>query len=292
MSGFAPFVSGDIFVTATELDGTSRFPTGKGRVRQFDGDFKLKAEVSTGRVGLVSSLNIGPDGVLWVMDAQARGFDRYAPSGKRLPPFPTLPAAGFGSVVFAADGTTLIADHFCAPEGPFAGTGHVHRIDGKGTVLATWHTETNGGIAHFLGTTHMALVDGGKTLIHLSETGAHVYAHDLAADRRLGAFYTRADPPPFLFGLTELAGGDIAVCEGDHIRRIGRDGSLKAKWDMGGGRGWSVLAHRPSRTSLWACDFMGGTLAEIDGTTGAVIRKQELGLPQALAGVAEVGTSA
>jgi sugar lactone lactonase YvrE len=291
VTGFQRFRPGDIFVSSTVLDGTSQYPTGKGRIRQLSADLELRAEVETGRTGLISGLGIGPDGVLWVMDAQARGIDRYDPEGRKLPDL-GLPKSGFGSVLFCADGTTLIADHLCGKDGPFAGTGDVYRLDAGGKVVAVYDTETNGGVSGFLGTTHMALSPDGNRLYHVSETGPVLYAHDLVANKRLGVVYTRTDPPPMLFGMAVLPNGDVVVGTGSGFRRLLPDGKPLGDWNMGGGRGWSVIKLRPDGKSLWALDFFGGTLAKVDAASGAVLRAVDMGLPKALAAVAEVPNGA
>lgn len=288
MTGFQRFRPGDIFISSTVLDGTSQYPTGKGRIRQMSADLEVRAEVETGRVGLISGLGLAADGTLWVMDAQARGgIDRYDPDGRQLPPL-DIPVRGYGSVLFCRDGTTLIADHLCGKDGPFAGTGDVYRLDGSGKIVAVYDTETNGGVSGFLGTTHMALSPDEARLYHVSETGAVLYAHDLVANKRLGVVYTRTDPPPMLFGMAVLKGGDIVIATGGGLRRLLPDGKVLGDWNMGGGRGWSVVKPRPGGRALWALDFFGGTLAEVDAASGAVIRAMDMGLPKALAAVAEV----
>ncbi|QMW22880.1 SMP-30/gluconolactonase/LRE family protein [Sandaracinobacteroides saxicola] len=284
-----PFAPGDVFVPATVLEPEARYPTGMGRILQLAADGSARASVDTGRRGLISGLGLGPDGVLWVLDAQARGLDRFAPDGRRLPTPHAMTDMPFGSVLFPADGTILLAEHLCGATGPFAGGGRVYRFDADGRPLAVYATETNGGVSGFLGVTHMALSADGQTLFHVSETGSHIYAHDLIADRRLGAIHTREDPPGFLFGLAALPCGGIVVATGGGARRLSTHGEV-SELPLPPGRGWANLVVRAAGFGggLWACDFFAGRLVALDLSTGAVLADRALGLEKALTSVAEV----
>jgi hypothetical protein len=284
---FMPFESGDIFVPAPMLDPAARYPTGAGIVRQYDGDFTLKAAVATRRTGLISGLGLGPDHVLHVLDPQARAIDRFGPDGHLLPAR-QLPDAGFGSILFEAGGTCLIGEHLCGGFGPFAGEGRVLRIAADGAVLASFATQTNGGVSGFLGVTHMALSHDGSRLFHVSETGGVVYAHDLANDRRLGVFYARADPPPMLFGLATLPDGRVAVATGRSLRLVASDGTVAGDIDLPAGRGWANIVLRPGGGSLFVLDFFGGQLAELSLPGFRFLRLVDLGNPQGMTSVAEV----
>jgi hypothetical protein len=282
-----PFESGDIFVPAPFLDPAARYPTGAGIIRQYDGDFVLKAAVATGRAGLISGLGLGPDKVLHALDPQARCVDRFGPDGHLLPSL-ALPGAGFGSILFEAGGTCLLGEHLCGPPGPFAGDGRVWRFGADGGLLQTFDTETNGGVSGFLGVTHMALSANGATLFHVSETGGVIYAHDLANDQRLGIFYTRADPPPMLFGLAMLPDGRVAVATGRSLRLIAADGAVAGDIDLPAGRGWANIIVRPGGGSLFVLDFFGGQLAELSLPGFRFLRLVDLGNPQGMTSVAEV----
>ena len=284
---FMPFQSGDLFVPVPVLDPSARFPTGAGRVRQVGADGVTKAEVATGRTGLISGLGIGPDGVLWVLDPQARAVDRFGPEGTLLPAL-ALSARGFGSILFEAGGTILLGEHLAGPGGPFAGEGVTERISADGTVLATFQTETNGGVSGFLGVTHMALSPDGKSLFHVSETGPAIYAHNLAGNRRLGALYTRADPPPMLFGLAALPDGRLAVAIGAALRLLWPDGALLGDVALPEGRGWANLVVRPGGKSLYALDFFGGRMAELSLPDLALLAVVDFGNPKGMTSVAEV----
>lgn len=283
----APFAQGDIFVAATALHAGARYPTGDSGVLQLDADWRPKALARTGRVGLVSGLQLGPDRALWVFDPQARAVDRFAPDGRRIAP-PDLPPRPFGSAVRCRDGGLVLGEHLCGPPGPFAGEGKAVRIDAKGRLAATYDTQVHGGVAGFLGVTHVAMSRDEATLFHLSETGPSIFAHDLAGNRRLGAIHTRTDPPAMLFGLATLADGDLLVATGSGAVRIAPDGSRRRDHALPTGRGWANIVARPDRPIVWVLDFILGRVAELDPGTGAVGRIAELGLAQSLASLVEI----
>ena len=280
-----PFEPGDIFVTATDLDEGARFPTGRGRVRHYDKNWGLKAEIETGAYGLISSLVIDPRGTLHILDPQARRVDHIGSTG-----MPDLPARAYGSMIALADNTYLLGEHMVGQTPGFEGEGRVYQADVNGTVLREWNTQTNGGMGGFLGVTHMALSPDSNRLYHVSETGPHIYAHDLKTDTRLGVIYERSDPPAMVFGLACLSDGDLIVATGGGARRLDSQGSFKRDYILPAGRGWSVIVLREGGDSFWALDFFGGTVALVDTASGDVRLSKDLGLPKALAGIAEVAS--
>lgn len=293
MNTLQSFAPGDIFVTASTLDGSARFPTGQGAVLQFGADWSPKARFETGHTGLISALCLDRTGNLHALDPQARKVTSIGPDGRPAAAFTSLPQRAYGSMIALADGNFLIGEHMVGAIPGFAGDGKVYRVTPDGEILATYDTETNGGMGGFLGVTHMALSTDGKILFHTSETGAHVYAHDLAADRRLGPVYTRNDPPPLVFGLTMLPSGALIVACGSELRRIDQLSGTAAVMAMPEGRGWAVPIVRGEAGSsggerLWALDFFGGRVATIDVESGAVVELRELGLAKCLTGIAQV----
>lgn len=284
---FEPFASGDIFIPAPRLDPAARYPTGQGVIRQYDHAFRLKAEAETGHTGLVSGLGLSPEGVLHALDPQARARSLWGPEGEPMAT-PPAPDAGFGSIIFLADGGYLMGEHLCGGPGPFAGQGRVMRFAADGRHLATHGTAHNGGVGGFLGVTHMALTEDGRILYHVSETGPHVYAHDLVEDRQLGPVYTRADPPGMVFGLALLPDGRLAVALGNGLRLVDPHSGTAQDAALPPGRGWANVIVRPSGNSLFVLDFFGGQLAELSLPDLTVLRCLDLGNPQGLTSLAEV----
>lgn len=279
----ADIAPGDIFVTATQLDPAARFPTGHGRIRHFDRDWRIKRDIETGAYGLISALVFDASGTLHALDPQARRIDHYGPLQ-----MPALQARGYGSMIALSDGHYLLGEHLIGRTPGFEGEGKVYLIDGAGNVHATFDTETNGGVSGFLGVTHITLGPDGKTLYHVSETGAHIYAYDIAAKARIGTVYTRSDPPPMVFDVAALPDGDLLVATGGGVRRLDKDRKTLRDYALPAGRGWSVVILREGGASFWALDFFGGQLAIVDSASGEVRLHKQLGLEKALAGLAEV----
>lgn len=274
---------GDIFVTATQLDASARYPTGHGRIRHYCRNWRLKREFETGGFGLISALVFDKTGTLHALDPQARRIDHYGPLA-----LPLLPPRGYGSMIALADGDYLVGEHMIGQIPGFSGDGKVYRVNGCGDVLKTYDTETNGGVSGFLGVTHMALAGDGRTLYHVSETGAHLYAHDLIENRRLGIVYTRTDPPTLLFGMAVLPDSNILIATGAGVRRLDAAGTIVRDYAMPAGHGWSVVILREGGTTFCALDFFGGRVAIVDVATGDIVLDKALGLEKALAGLAEV----
>lgn len=286
MTGLQAFAPGDIFVTGSDLDETARFPTGMGKILQYDRNWSLKATLDTGHKGLISSLVIDGKGVLHAFDPQARARVAIGADGNPRSMFEAMPALALGSMIALPDGNYLVGEHMVGEIPGFSGKGHVYRIDVAGRVLAEYDTETNGGMGGFLGVTHMALSPDGQMLYHSSETGAHVYAHDLAANRRLGAVYSRTDPPPLVFGIACLPDGTLLVACGNAVRRVLPGGETSRTYAMPEGRGWAVPILR-NATQFRALDFFGGRVATVDLNSGEIVAVQDLGLAKCLAGFAE-----
>lgn len=287
MTGLQPFSNGDIFVTASDLDASARFPTGKSKILQIASDWTPKAVFETGHTGLISSLTLDRDGNLHALDPQARAHTVIGPDGKPKSMLANLPARAHGSMIVLPDGDYLIGEHMVGDIPGFSGKGKVYRVNAAGDQQAEYDTETNGGMGGFLGVTHMVLSGDGKTLYHTSETGAHVYGHDLAANRRLGAVYTRADPPPMVFGIAALNDGSLLVAGGNEIRRIIPGKPEHKSYTLPEGRGWAVPAVRGDGSRFWALDFFGGKLACIETESGKLLELKELGLAKCLTGIAE-----
>ena len=290
MNALQPFAPGDIFVTASALDDGARFPTGHGKILQFAADWTPRGVFETRKTGLIASLTLDRAGNLHALDPQARTITTLGRDGQPKPMFGELPRRAYGSMIVAGADDYLIGEHMVGRIPGFSGDGRVYRVDRSGAVRATYDTQTNGGMGGFLGVTHMALSADGNTLFHTSETGAQVYAHDLIADNRLGAVYTRTDPPPLVFGLTLLPDGQLLVACGGEFRRIDVARGTATRFALPAGRGWAVPIQRPGGAEVWALDFFSGKVARLAVADGTVLETRELGLAKCLTGLAEVPT--
>lgn len=289
-----PLASGDLLVTASHIDPAARYSTGVGAIRQLGADASHKAEALTGARGLVAGLALLADGSLAALDPQARHVARFAADGGRRPD-PNLGGHPFGSLVTLPGGNLLFGEHFCGTAGPFAGGGRVHRFSAALEPVRTYGTATNGGVSGFLGVTHMALAPDGTTLFHLSETGPHIYGHDLGSDTRLGPLFTATAPPAMLFGLAALPSGGLLVADGTGLLRLegGREGlrqvaRVALPLPASGRPGWANVVVRPHGAGVFALDFLGGRLADLAPGSLEVRRIVDLGLASALASLVEV----
>ena len=136
MSQLQPFAPGDIFVTASLLDESARFPTGEGRIRQYGADWQLKAELATGHSGLISALVLDPAGWLHALDPQARAITTVASDGQVVQQFGALPARAYGSMIALGGGEYLLGEHMVGEIPGFSGEGKVYRVGLDGSVLA------------------------------------------------------------------------------------------------------------------------------------------------------------
>ena len=287
MTKLLPFEPGDIFVTASDLDETARFPTGMGKILQIASDWTPKATFETGQHGLISSLTIDKDGNLHALDPQARSRTTIGPDGMPKPMFGRFLDHAVGSMIVLPGGDFLLGEHMVGDIPGFSGRGKVYRVNGAGDVIREYDTETNGGMGGFLGVTHMALSADAKTLYHTSETGAHVYAHDLDADKRLGPVYTRQDPPSLVFGIAALSDGTLIVACGGDVRRIAPGAGAISTYKLPDARGWAVPVLQGDGSRFWALDFFGGKVASVATQSGEVLEVKELGLAKCLTGIAQ-----
>jgi hypothetical protein len=282
----APLEAGDIFVSATALDAGARYPTGAGCVRHYDKYWTFKAEMATGRTGLISALCLDASLSLHVLDPQAGQVDHFGSTQ-----MPHLPPHRFGSMIAKRDGTYLLGEHMVGEAPGFEGKGRVCHVDDQGRLIREWFVQTGGGVSGFLGVTHIALSPDETMLYHVSETGPHIYAHDLRNDIQLGPLYTQGDMPRMVFGLACLNSGDLLLAVGSAVLRLDPQGRLLRRYNLPAGpagQGWSVVILSEGGSRFWALDFLGGRVALVDVESGDVTVLKDLELPKALAGLAEV----
>ena len=112
--------------------------------------------------------------------------------------------------------------------------------------------------------------------------------HDLVENRRLGAIYTRTDPPGMLFGLAMLPDGRLALALGSMLRLITTDGAVEGDIELPAGRGWANIVVRPGGNSLFVLDFFAGRVVELTLPGFRLLRLVDLGNPQGMTSLVEV----
>jgi hypothetical protein len=278
---------GDLWVAATLVtDKVLRL--GLSRLWLLSAELEVKAEIPTGAFGMVSGLAVQPgSGVLWAFDPTARRVTRIGADGAMLPDIALAPGRGLGSGVFMANGDLLCGEHLSGDFPPFQGDGRLYRFDAQGRFIRKYGPEINGGMAGFLGLTHITLMKDGRTLAYVSETGSTVYRYDIAEARQLAPLYVRTDLPGMVFGIAGLPDDDVLVMCGNEMRRIAPDGAVQRTYKLPDGRGWSFVRVTKDGRKAWCGDFFAATLARIDLASGEAEIQRRFDLPFGLTCVAE-----
>jgi hypothetical protein len=280
--------AGDLWVAAT-LVTDQTLKLGLSRIMLLGPDMAVKATLHTGDFGMVSGIAVNPvTGDLSALDPFARNVTRIAADGRRLPSQPLLPGRGLGSMIFLKDGGALAGEHLCGLAPPFTGEGRIARFDSEGRLVRFYRPQYHGGVAGFLGVTHLTLLSDQKTVAYVSETGSTVYRYDIEADQQLEPLYVRTDPPGMVFGVTAVPGDDVLVCCGGEVRRVNEAGEVVRKYAVPEGRGWSFIRATNDGKSFWVGDFFSGALARIDLESGEIIASTKLDIPFGVTSIAEV----
>lgn len=285
-----PLLPGDVLVSLTDIfDETNE--RGNGRVLQYTNDFKLKGALMTGKVGLTTGLAFAPDGTLFAMDQHARAVTRFDRQGTKLPDIAFGDKKPFGCVVFAKDGSVLMGEHFIGRASEYwYGDGDLYRFTQDGKQLALWDVETDGGIANFLGLTHMTLASDGRTLAYVSETGPRIMRFDIAEGKQLPDLVNFKDQEPrrMFFAVKYLPDDTLLVGVGNGAQRLDKSGAVIQEYKMPHGRGWSVISVAPGGRKFYFGDFFSGEFARLDVASGAVETIIATEKKKCLAGVIEV----
>ena len=280
--------AGDLWVAAT-LVTDQNLKLGLSRILLLGPDLTVKATLHTGDFGMVSGIAVNPsNGELNALDPFARNVTRIAADGRRLPSAPLLPGRGLGSMVFLKNGDALAGEHLCGIAPPFTGEGRIARFDTEGRLIRFYRPQYHGGVAGFLGVTHLTLLSDDKTVAYVSETGSTVYRYDIEADQQLEPLYTRTDPPGMVFGVAAVPGDDVLVCCGNQVRRVNAAGDVVRTYATPEGRGWSFIRTTLDGKSFWVGDFFAGGLAKIDLESGETVASTQLDCPFGVTSIAEV----
>lgn len=310
VSTLKPFARGDILVGATVLNRTDDNHAGDGRIIQFDSDLKEKGVLWTeGTTHLVGGLKFGPDKTLWAFDSHHYAVLRVSPAGKQLPGKKYADRA-FSNVSFMPDGGLLFGEHLVGntiklpPERPLGttlpkvpgtdlfGYGHVYKFSADGKLLKEYATESNGGMAGFLGVTATSLAADGRTLVYCSETGPRVYRYDVVADKQLPDLVTlQPGSGELVLTIQHRDDGTLLFIKasrvtGFKLQHLKPDGEVLRNWDLPG-PGWATMTPTLEPGILLLGNFFTGTLAKFDLGSGAIVAQVETGVQRSLAGIAQ-----
>ncbi len=196
-STMKPFASGDVFVGATVLNNPEDDHAGDGRIIQYDTDLNEKGVLWVeGTTHLVGGLKFHPSGELWAFEG--RQIIRVSPKGQQLPSRANSERS-LSHVNFACDGSMFFGEHLVGNKVPDTlgtplarlpgsdklGDGNIYKFNPDGELLATYDSDTHGGMAGFLGVTHSVLTPEEDRVIYTSETGNRIMQFDVVNDRQL-----------------------------------------------------------------------------------------------------------
>lgn len=287
--GSAAIEPGDVLIALSDVIDMEK-ELGHGRVVQFDADLTLKGVLRTELIGLTTGL-LWHDGILYACDQTARAITRYDASGTMLPGIPFAGGGiGLSCMEPLPDGTLIIGEHFVGEKEPYTGAGNLYHCRTDGSLIEMFDCETHGGVAHFLGVTHISLVPDGKTLFYISETGNRLMRFDLAEGKQMPDFLV-LDGPPFqsmLFGFRCLADGGVLMARGTEAWRYDDKAELVRRYELPASRGWANISLSADGSQFYAADWYGGAIAKIDLASGEMVGQIETGLEKALAGVIEI----
>jgi cytochrome b561 len=278
---------GDLWVAST-LISDKALRLGLSRVWLLSPALEIKSEIATRHYGMISGLAIEPaSGDLFAFDPTARAVSRISREGALLPDLPFNECRPLGSGIFLGDGGLLAGEHFSGVEPPFIGDGRLLQYAPDKRLARLHRPQTHGGVAHFLGLTHMALMRDGKTLCYVSETGDTVFRYDIEKREQLAPLYVRKDPPAMVFGVAAAPNDYLLVMTGAAMRCLNRAGEVVRDYALPAGRGWSFVRLSRDEKSAWVGDFFVGQIARIDLSNGAVLQHKSFDLPFSLTAIVE-----
>ncbi|MBM4192177.1 MAG: hypothetical protein FJ196_03855 [Gammaproteobacteria bacterium] len=308
-SSLQPFLNGDLFVGATQLNNADDDHAGRGRILQFDANLAPKGELWLDETThLVGGLKFDSKGVLWAFDSHSFVVLNIYRDGRvvRRPEFGTR---AFSHVNFAADGMLLMGEHVVGgsirPEVqarmktrlPFMpgtqrfGDGHVFLFTADGKLVKEYGTETHGGMGGFLGVTMSTLSPDQRTLVYTSETGTRLMRYDLVNDRQLPDLQAvippfPPGPPPMFFGMVCAADGIVYALRSGSIHLVDASGTTTHQIPLEG-FGWALIELAGGGQHVFVSNFFTGEVAKIDLRSGAKVGSIATQAPKAVAGIVE-----
>jgi sugar lactone lactonase YvrE len=301
VSTLQPFVPGDVFVGATQLNSPTDDHAGLGRIIQFDAKLNEKGVLWVeGTTHLIYGLNFAPDGTLWAQDPWAWTTVRVEPSGRQLPNL-QFDMRAFSKVHFMADGTLLFTESLDGDHQPeplttrhrplpghrtHLGDGDLWRYTPDGELVEVCEPEVHGGMSGSMGVTHSVLSPDESRLLYVSETGPRLMQFDLANGRQLTDLRrgTEGDRTMMHFDLSLTPDGTLMVCMGNRVDALTQDGVWLRTYRLPG-FGWSIIDARCG-THAYVGNWFSGELLKLDLQSGEVVA-QTIVAEKCMAGVAQ-----
>ena len=300
-----PFARGDIIVAATVMDVPDDDHAGTGRLLQFDADLQAKGVLwIDGTTHKIGGLAFGPDGTLWGSAPISWQVIEVGPDARQKP-LRSFASRPFSSVTFAPDGTLLFGEHLIGaqkkisfntttfsylPDEQVIGHGNILRFSADGEFIEEYATDTHGGVAGIHGVTSTVLVDNGKRMIYLSETGNRIMHYDLETRRQLpdlADFGQMPDAPPMVLVMAQMPDGRLVIGTGRTVVFVDPDsGAIVQEIDMEGS-GWAAVAPSIDPGILLLGNFFTGEVVKLRVADGAIVARNTIGEQRSLSGLAQ-----
>jgi sugar lactone lactonase YvrE len=299
-SRLQPYVPGDVFVGATQLNDPHDDHRGQGRILQFDADLNLKATLwVAGTTHLVYGLAFAPDGTLWAQDPWAWTTVRVSPEGVQLPSLQFAQRA-FSRVHFMADGSLLFTELLSGEQQPEPlttrhpplpghrtrlGDGHLWRYTPDGELVAIHEPEIHGGITGSMGVTHSTLSSDQSRLFYVSETGPRLMQFDLENGRQLPDLRAGHDDDRTMrhFDLALAPDGTLIACMGNRVDVLTTDGVWLRTLRLPG-FGWALVGARADGRA-YVGNWFTGQVVKLDLESGDILADVMVA-PKCMAGIA------
>lgn len=303
------FQPGDIFVAASVMNDEADDHAGTAQILRYDAELRPKGRLAvTGATHGLGGLAFGPDGMLWAFSQLTPAVLTFSPDGKQMP-LRRFSDRSYSSIAFGAGGTLYFGEHLrgTATSSPFTttrfklfpgldriGDGHVFRHAADGQLLDEFPTQTDGGMAGFLGATSIVLADRGRRIIYVTETGDRVRHYDLMAHRQLPDLvrFGPDDAVQRTYVIAALPDSRLVVSTGQGFVLIdAADGRVLRSYDLPEPGGWATVSPSMQPGHVLAGNFMTGTLVIVRLADGEIVARAETGQARSLAGIAQYAGS-
>ena len=313
-SNLTTFTEGDVFVGATILNNPDDDHAGDGRIIQFDENLNQKGILWTqDTTHLVQGLKFDPEQNLWAFDSQNYSVIKVDNNGNQLPKT-DFGKRSYSNVSFASDGTLFLGEHLVGDESnnkalegprkletvlPFMpgtekyGDGNVYKFTADGELLATFETETHGGMPGFLGVTASTISPDNAKIIYISELGNRIFQFDLINCEQLDDLLTYSpDSGDMVIAISYAPNGDLYSVKANFragfslCRHDIETGEIITNMDLPG-PGWAALTLSKDGKSAYIGNFFNGVVGKFNIASGEMITSTETNVARSLAGIAE-----